>query len=170
MKIYLIFLFATLIIANEENNSAKIYANEWPNEQNWDNNEDSTYAKANASSTKRFNEINDAELRKLDQPYSTSVTLVVSGKKGERVTVLDYDFRPFPDFQYINGSLSDTNQTGYFTFPDDGNYIIKLEWNVKITNCMLMLWGCQSAISIDLSDFDSSEVTNMGSMFRNCEI
>ena len=46
MKIYLIFLFATLIIANEENNSAKIYANEWPNEQNSDNNEDSTYAKS----------------------------------------------------------------------------------------------------------------------------
>lgn len=77
MKIYLIFLFATLVVANEENNSAKIYANEWPNE----NNEDSTYAKVNASSTKRFNEIDDTELRKLDQPYSTSVTLWLVERK-----------------------------------------------------------------------------------------
>ena len=54
MKIYLIFLFAALIIANEEGNSDRIYANEWSIVQNKDNNEDSTYAKVNASSTKRL--------------------------------------------------------------------------------------------------------------------
>ena len=54
MKIYLIFLFAALIIANEEGNSDRIYANEWSIEQNKDNNEDSTYAKVISSSTKRM--------------------------------------------------------------------------------------------------------------------
>ena len=167
MKIYLIFLFATLIIANEEGNSGRIYSNEGPNEQSWDNNEDSTYAKTSASSTKRFKEVDDAELRKLE-PLGGSVTVVARGKKDETVLVMSSDFLSYIDAQYINGVLSNSTYKIRFTFPEDGNYTIKLEFNEKLTTCSFMFCDCSSIISIDFTEFDSSEVTSMSIMFNSC--
>jgi hypothetical protein len=60
-----------------------------------------------------------------------------------------------PDFQYINGELSDSKDKDRFTFPEDGNYTIKVGWNTKKTDCSSMFSSCSSIISIDLTDFDS---------------
>ena len=45
---------------------------------------------------------------------------------------------------------------------------IKLKFNTQIKDCSHMFDGCRGIISIDLSSFDSSKVTNMSYMFNSC--
>ena len=44
---------------------------------------------------------------------------------------------------------------------------IELIWNNKLTMCDSMFRGMREITEIDLSQFDSSDVTNMKQMFRN---
>ena len=56
----------------------------------------------------------------------------------------------------------------YHIFTKEGIYTIKLVLLKKITNCKKMFLKCDHILSIDLSNFDSSEVNDMGLMFINC--
>ena len=49
-----------------------------------------------------------------------------------------------------------------------GIYIIRLEFNIPLTDCSYMFYYCYSIINIDFSFFDSSKVTNMSYMFALC--
>ena len=57
----------------------------------------------------------------------------------------------------------------FFKPKKEGIYTIKLELDVKITDCCQMFHGCTNIISIDLSNFDSENVTNMNYMFSGCK-
>ncbi len=80
-----------------------------------------------------------------------------------------------------NGKLTVTG-TGDFA-PDDGsdvdserapweNYrkeIKSAEINVTgMTNASSMFWGCREMTTVDLSNFDTSQIVNMGGMFMEC--
>ena len=56
----------------------------------------------------------------------------------------------------------------YFKPEKEGEYKIKIIIKEKIKNCSHLFWGCGNIISIDLSSFDSSEVTDMSHMFSTC--
>ena len=56
----------------------------------------------------------------------------------------------------------------YHIFTKEGIYTIKYILSKKITNCKKMFLKCDHIISIDLSNFDSSEVIDMSLMFINC--
>ena len=56
----------------------------------------------------------------------------------------------------------------YFNPKEVGLYQINLKFNSNITNMSYMFLGCSEMMSIDLSSFDSREVTTMDGMFSEC--
>ena len=56
----------------------------------------------------------------------------------------------------------------YFNPKKEGIYSIKLKFNTQMKDCSHMFDNCFGIISIDLSSFDSSQVTNMSYMFNSC--
>ena len=56
----------------------------------------------------------------------------------------------------------------YFNPKKIGIYIIKLKLNIRLKNCTKLFYNCNNIISIDLSLFDSSEVTKTNYMFSRC--
>ena len=67
---------------------------------------------------------------------------------------------------YINNERKDFQK--YFKPNGEGEYTIKIVIKNKIKNCNNMFMNCKNIKSIDLSSFDSSEVTNMSCMFSKC--
>ncbi len=56
----------------------------------------------------------------------------------------------------------------YFKPEIQGIYTIKLKFNFFIKNCSYMFYNCWNIIDIDLSNFDTKNVTNMKYMFYWC--
>ena len=56
----------------------------------------------------------------------------------------------------------------YFIPEKEGEYNILLKFNIAIEDCSCMFFNCINLINIDLSLFNSKNVTNMGNMFWNC--
>ena len=50
----------------------------------------------------------------------------------------------------------------------EGLYEIKIKFNIKIKDCNFMFNGCSNLTNIDLSSFDTKNVTNMSFMFFGC--
>ena len=73
---------------------------------------------------------------------------------------------PFPDEIYINEKNQTKIQSFYVFNETDNN--IKLVFKNKINTTTYMFSGCKDIYKIDLSNFDSSEVTNMDFMFYSC--
>ena len=67
---------------------------------------------------------------------------------------------------YINDKR--VNFCKYFKPEKEGEYKIKIINKEIIKNCSHLFWGCGHIISLDLSSFDSSNVTDMSHMFSNC--
>ena len=68
---------------------------------------------------------------------------------------------------YINKEKIDFNY--YYTFPKKGNYEIIYIFHQKLNSTNFMFYKCKCLNKIDLSRFNSGNVTNMGSMFSRCE-
>ena len=58
--------------------------------------------------------------------------------------------------------------TKYFIPYREGIYEIKLLIYIKMNDCSHMFYNFQNIISINISNFDTSNVTNMNKMFFNC--
>ena len=56
----------------------------------------------------------------------------------------------------------------YFIPLKEGIYDIKLKFKKKLNDCSCMFKYCNKIINIDLSSFDSSNVTDMSAMFLGC--
>ena len=68
---------------------------------------------------------------------------------------------------YINGENQKIFKKCFM--PDkEGEYKIKIIFKYKINDCKYMFRNCNNIISVDLSSFDSSDVTNMNYMFGKC--
>ena len=67
---------------------------------------------------------------------------------------------------FINGKKKDF--TYYYVFPKVGLYDIKYAFKkiLKSTNSMFL--NCNSLISLDFSDFNTQNITNMNFMFCGC--
>jgi len=50
----------------------------------------------------------------------------------------------------------------------EGLYEIKIKFNIKIKDCSCMFFKCFNLTNIDLSSFDTKNVTNMSDMFFKC--
>ena len=67
---------------------------------------------------------------------------------------------------YLNDKRIDFCST--YKFPENGKYIIKLKFKKNIADISDIFSNCTSLISIDLSNFNTSNLNNMNNMFYNC--
>ena len=67
---------------------------------------------------------------------------------------------------YINNKEQEFKK--YFIPKEEGQYEIKITFKNKMKDCSFMFRNCQNIIKIDLSSFDSSNVTSMKYMFGRC--
>ena len=77
----------------------------------------------------------------------------------------------FSNFNYlkevhINGNIIDTKSKKYY-FNQTDNYVDSI-WNDNINNCANMFDGCSNITEINLSNFNTSQVTTMYNMFNSC--
>ena len=56
----------------------------------------------------------------------------------------------------------------YFIPEKEGDYHILLKFNILMTDCSFMFYECKNITNIDLSSFNTQNVTNMISMFDGC--
>ena len=95
----------------------------------------------------------------------SEVTIKIN-TKGNITILSDNFFQRYNPLQiYINGYLQE-NITNKYYF--NKTSIINLIWNNTIESTENMFIGCNKITEIDLSNFDTSQVTNMSCMFYNC--
>ena len=100
--------------------------------------------------------------------YNTEEILIKINKSGKH-NILSPNYNNCPNQIYINNdehSFTGTNCKEVTLVRD--NNIIKLIWTQKVTNCDQMFFGCTTIDEIDLSNFDTSSVQSMVTMFRFC--
>ena len=98
-----------------------------------------------------------------------SITLKIKGSGNQYI--LNPNFSPCPHFLYFNGkriTVDKTDCSTLFIPPDNSINTVKLEWRIKLTNLNGIFANMENLIEIDLSDFDSSLVTDMTNMFAGC--
>ena len=97
----------------------------------------------------------------------SNITLKIKGRGFQNILSWDFfkDYYP-PDYIYINGIQNLTITYRYY-FKEINNSV-NLIWNNSIDNCYRMFFSCSNIIEIDLSYFDTSNVTSMESMFYGC--
>ena len=81
-------------------------------------------------------------------------------------STLKFNNRNLPKEIYINGNKQNTIEYKYYFNQTDN--IFELIWNDSINDCSNMFAKCYKIFEINLSNFDTSKVTNMKYMFYNC--
>ena len=96
------------------------------------------------------------------------ITLIINNKGKNKIFCSDDDFNTnyYPDEIYINGEKTKCVNNTYSLKKD--NNIIELKWNRYIKNSKSMFNGCSNITEIDLSNFDSSQITQTSNMFTKC--
>ena len=95
--------------------------------------------------------------------HFSNITLKVKGP-GYSPILNSYFFNSHqPDIIYINGNQPPSIAYAY-TFSEINN-TVNLIWNNFIDDCYYMFRKCENITEMDLSNFDTSIVTDMTSMF-----
>ena len=92
---------------------------------------------------------------------SSKIRLKIKGPGNQKIY-----FRYKPDEIYINGNKQYAIQNSY-TF-DLLDNLVELIYNNNLEDCSYMFQNCQGISEIDLSNFNSSLVTNMKCIFYGC--
>ena len=66
----------------------------------------------------------------------------------------------------INGKIMPFSY--YYKFPVKGKYNIQYSFKKCLTKTNHMFWGCKSIINLNLSNFNTQNVSNMSHMFGGC--
>ena len=94
------------------------------------------------------------------------VTIDLKINKHGKVRIINSMY--VPDRVYLNDTNITIDQTGQIYLENEGINNITLEWDEKLTRCERFFTDSEGIIEIDLSNFDTSLVTSMKSMFMNC--
>ena len=97
-----------------------------------------------------------------------SIYLNIIGNKITKVLGIKDDF---PNLVYLNDTLTTIDTSGNIYIDKNGinsNFNLTLVWYNPIENCEKLFQSVSSATIIDLSNFDTSKVTSMRSMFVDC--
>ena len=102
------------------------------------------------------------------------MTLNVTSTTEETFLFTDYGDLPFASYYIIdNEILIEGRENGFTSYHFDtlGEHTIKAYFNDNTSyECVYMFQYSEDLTSVDLSHFDTSNVTSMTSMFRGCEI
>ena len=102
------------------------------------------------------------------QSNFSKITLKINGNGTKNVFTSDnrFDNIYYPNIIYINGIEQNTIKYSYEFNQTDNN--VELIWINNINYLRFMFYDCPDIIEIDLSKFNSSQVTNMAAMFYQC--
>ena len=103
------------------------------------------------------------------QSQFSKITLKINGIGTKNVFTSDYyNFNSiyYPNIIYINGVIQNIIKYSY-DFNQTDN-IVELIWNNSINSLRYIFYDCSDITEIDLSKFNSSQVTNMAAMFYKC--
>ena len=105
-----------------------------------------------------------------DQKRKNEEIQIVNMKIGQgiRVKVINSDY--IPNRAYVNGKPSKVDISGYVEIDDEENWYnyITMEWDTKAKKYSKLFQNIDSAIEIDLTQFDISGIESIKSMFINC--
>jgi len=103
--------------------------------------------------------------RKLNSYSSIAITFIESGDN----IFLNKDFKPLPDYIWVHGEKQDfkpSSENKNHIILEEGEFTIKFGWEGPLYSCSNMFNGLTNIKSIDLSDLDTSQVTDMSEMFN----
>ena len=103
------------------------------------------------------------------------ITIIINGNGKQQILstysgICGYDsanFNELPNQIFVNGILQNYTDKYVYNLTNQINKII-MKWNNPITNCNVMFMNLKNIKKIDLSKFDSSQVTDMRCMFHSC--
>ena len=95
-----------------------------------------------------------------------NITLKIKGIGQRSILSNSFNIELYPKEVYINREKQGSINYSY-NFNQTEN-IVELIWYNYITETVNMFYGCSDITEMDLSNFESSYVDNMGWMFRNC--
>ena len=101
--------------------------------------------------------------------YFSNISLKIKGKGEKNVFCSmknDFPYKYYPKIVYINGAIQNNVNYSYF-FEQEDNEIL-LTWIDNLVDCENMFRGCINISEVDLSNFNTSEVTDMARMFFGC--
>ena len=99
----------------------------------------------------------------------SKITLKIKGKGNQNILYKKETsfIDELPNLVYINGNLQ--NKVSYsYKFKQTDNFV-EFVWNENIKNCDFMFFQCSNITEIDLSNFNTSEITDMSYMFNGCK-
>ena len=96
--------------------------------------------------------------------YVSEITIKIKGNGTQKI--LNSGFNKYPDAVYLNGSLLGEGICNV-NLENEEN-ILNMIWIENIDSCEKMFSSLTNIEEIDLSNFDTSLVTNMNSMFSGC--
>ena len=100
----------------------------------------------------------------------SNITLKINGTGDKYIfskNNSDFKREYYPNIIYINGENMSTI-SNHYNFKQTDN-LVQLIWYNNIDNCSYMFFGCSDIEEIDLSNFDTSNITNMYRMFSDCK-
>ena len=115
-------------------------------------------------------QIHSLKKSKFTLNYASIVVLNISGTGSDKVLINDSEV-PLPNRIIINnGSIiyNYSNIWEQFNFSEIN--IVRMEWDNQLTTCKYMFKSVKNLISIDFSEFDFSQVTDMTSLCESCEL
>jgi len=108
-------------------------------------------------------------LRKLVE--NQSIIITINEEKGSEVSYMNEGFfnRNKPIEVYLNNNKAKNyNNNNLITLEKTGDNIIEVVWENKLGNFSEMFKGCNSIVSINLSNIDTSNAKDMSCMFNTC--
>ena len=102
---------------------------------------------------------------------ANEITIKINGTGN--LYIVKYNFYNAPNSIYLNDNLQRTHTTAYKSIfiPTDGQIVntVKLVWDNKLISLNKIFYGLLHLLEADLSNLDTSLVTNMEGMFYNCQ-
>ena len=109
-------------------------------------------------------------LRYLQSNEEIDNSITVIANDPGLIYILSEEFRPQPNFVYVNDIITEINDKNQVNLIKEGENIIKMVWDNKLQTLQYMFNTCNQLISIDLSSFDTTSVYNIETMFEDCSL
>ena len=113
-----------------------------------------------------FYKIKNIQNRHFINLKSSNITLKIKESGNKYIFGNSFGQEYYPNYVYINGE-SKTVKNNY-KLTEENNFI-ELVWDNPISTCGYMFDCCLSVTEIDLSNFDTSHITDMHYMFNGCK-
>ena len=111
------------------------------------------------------------ECKRRELMFELSVVTVKVKGEGNIKLFSDKFFQAYNHCEiYLNDNFYDEDKNEFFfnSTNSENLNIIQIIWNDTIQTTENMFENCNTIIEIDLSNFDTSKVSNMSKMFSNC--